>query len=106
MLQLQVIGNIVRDTEQRMIGGMNYNAFTIAVNVNKEQTIFVNVRKRAGEQNGIAQYLTKGKKVFVQGTMSVQAYISKTTNEATPDVTVWADSIEFLSKQETEQKPF
>ena len=106
MIQLQVIGNLTRDAEVKTIGSVDYAATTIAVNVGKEQSVFVSLRKRLGEKREMVQYLTKGRKVYVQGTMSVQAYISKTTNEATPDVTVWADKVEFLSKQETEQKPF
>lgn len=103
MLQLQAIGNVVRDAESRMIGGTNYTSFTLAVNVSKDNTIFVNVRKRAGDNDKLMGYITKGRKLFVQGSMSAQGYISKTTGEAVPDLTIWADSIEFLNKQEEQQ---
>lgn len=106
MLQLQIIGNLTRDAELKTIGGVEYAATTIAVNVGKEQSVFVSLRKRLGEKRDFVQYLTKGRKVYVQGKMSVQAYISKTTNEATPDVTVWADTIELLNQPKAEQEPF
>lgn len=106
MIQLQVIGNLTRDAEVKTIGSVDYAATTIAVNVGKEQSVFVSLRKRLGEKRDFVQYLTKGRKVYVQGKMSVQAYISKTTNEATPDVTVWADTIELLNQPKAEQEPF
>lgn len=103
MLQLQIIGNLVRDAEVKQIGTNNYTAFTAAVNVTKERAMFVNVLKRNGENgSGLAQYLTKGKKVFVQGQMSVQAYINK-EQQATPDVTLWADQIEMLGGGENRE---
>lgn len=103
MVQLQIIGNLVRDAEVKQIGTNNYTAFTAAVNVGKERTIFVNVLKRVNETgSSIAQYLTKGKKVFVQGQMSVQAYINK-EQQAMPDVTLWADQIEMLGGGENRE---
>ena len=106
MLQLQVIGNLVADAEVKTIGGVDYAATRIAVNVSKEHTEFVSLRKRLGEKRDFVQYLTKGRKVYVQGNMSVQAYISKTTNEATHDVTIWADTIELLNQPKAEQELF
>lgn len=103
MVQLQIIGNLVRDAEVKQIGTNNYTAFTAAVNAGKERTIFVSVLKRVNETgSGIAKYLTKGKKVFVQGQMSVQAYINK-EQQATPDVTLWADQIEMLGGGENRE---
>lgn len=104
MLQLQAIGNITRDAEVRQISGKNYTAFNIAVNVKKDTTIFVSVRRPTTDGDTFRQYLTKGRKVFVQGTMSVQAYISKQDGSATPDVTIWADKIELLSSTNDQQK--
>lgn len=106
MIQLQVIGNLVADAEVKTISGVDYAATRIAVNVSKEHTEFVSLRKRLGEKRDFVQYLSKGRKVYVQGKMSVQAYISKTTNEATPDVTLWADTIELLNQTAQEQKSF
>ena len=100
MLQLQIIGNLTKDAETRVIGTATYTAFTAAVNVNKETTAFINVRKRIGDNGGIlAQYLTKGKKVFVQGQMSVQTYTNN-QGQVTPDITLWADRLELLSSKQ------
>lgn len=104
MLQLQIIGNLTKDAETRVIGDGTYAAFSVAVNVSKEQAVFVNVRKRVGETGGIMQYLTKGKKVFVQGSMSVQTYMSKQDNTPVIDVTLWADKIEFVGGGEKQQE--
>lgn len=96
MVQLQIIGNLTRDAEVKQIGTNAYTTFTAAVNIGKEQTIFVNVNKRNAENGtGLSQYLTKGKKVFVQGQLSVSAYIGRDGN-AYPDTTLWADKIELL----------
>jgi single-stranded DNA-binding protein len=110
MLQLQAIGNITRDEEVRQISGKDYTAFTIALNVKKDMTVFVGVRRPTSESDTFRQYLTKGRKVFVQGAMSVQAYISKQDGSAQPDITIWADKIELLSSNNNDQeggkKPF
>ena len=104
MLQLQIIGNLTKDAETRVIGDGTYAAFSVAVNVSKEQAVFVNVRKRIGENaGGFMQYLTKGKKVFVQGSMSVQTYLSKQNNETIIDITLWADKIEFVGGGEKQE---
>ena len=105
MLQLQIIGNLTKDAETRVIGDGTYAAFSVAVNVSKEQAVFVNVRKRIGDNaGGFVQHLTKGKKVFAQGALSVQTYISKQTNESVIDITLWADKIEFVGGGEKQQE--
>lgn len=98
MIQLQIIGNLTRDAETRQIGEGSYAAFTAAVSISKEQTLFVNVRKRITDKSTIQQYLLKGTKVFVQGEMSVQVYTNK-DGQAQPDITLWADKIEILSSK-------
>lgn len=104
MLQLQIIGNLTKDAETRVIGDGTYAAFSVAMNVSKEQAVFVNVRKRIGDNaGGFMQYLTKGKKVFAQGSMSVQTYLSKQTNETIIDITLWADKIEFVGGGEKQE---
>ena len=70
----------------------------------QKQELLVNVRKRIGDNaGGFMQHLTKGKKVFAQGSMSVQTYLSKQTNETIIDITLWADKIEFVGGGEKQE---
>ena len=103
MLQLQIIGNLTKDAEQKQINGNEYLSFTAACNNGgNSDAMFIRVLKKVSENNGLAQYLTKGRKVFVQGRMSVSVYASN-GNEPNADVTCWAEKIELCG--EPKQQP-
>lgn len=104
MLQLQILGNLTKDAERRQIGDNEFTAFTVAVSMGKQDTLFVRCLKRNAD--ALAQYLNKGTKVFVQGQMTVSVY--EGGEDARADVTLWANNIELCGtkKQEAEQDPF
>ena len=102
MLEIQAIGNIGKDAEQKTIGGVCYASFSIAItkkSEGKEITTWLRVMKQDNEGK-LTAYLTKGKKVFVRGNPHFSAYIGKNTVEAIADTTVWANMIEFCSSGE------
>lgn len=102
MLEIQVIGNIGKDAEQKTIGGKSYASFSIAVTKKveeKDTTTWLRVMKLDSEGK-LTAYLTKGKKVFVRGNPHFSAYISKNTGEAIADTTIWANTLEFCSSAE------
>lgn len=105
MNKLIIIGNLTRDPELRTVrDGISVCDFTVAVN-----------RRRGGQQNdgqpeadffrvtawrqlgeNCARYLSKGRKVFVSGAVSVRTYQANDgTTRASMEVT--ADDVEFLS---------
>ncbi|HAO04353.1 MAG TPA: single-stranded DNA-binding protein, partial [Chitinophagaceae bacterium] len=84
MIKLQVIGNLGADCIQKEINGktvINFNVahserFKDAQGNLKERTIWVNCAYWT-DRTAIAQYLTKGKTVYAEGTPEADAYTNK-----------------------------
>lgn len=108
MIQLQIIGNLTRDAEikQSQKTNDNFLMFTVAVNTGKDTpAIFIRcIRKAYDNMQNLAQYMAKGKKVYVQGRPSIGIYNDKHNNIVRPDITCFAEHIELLSgKSDDEQ---
>ena len=99
MQKLTIIGNLTADPTTRTVGpGHTVCTFTIAVNGRKSDEASTFFRVTAWRQLGenCNRYLTKGKKVFVSGPVSVSTYTAKDgTTRASLEVT--AEDVEFLS---------
>ena len=99
MNKLIAVGNLARDPELRSTpNGIPVCTFTIAVNGRKQDEPATFFRVTAWRQLGenCNRYLTKGKKVFVSGPVSVSTYTAKDgTTRASMEIT--ADDVEFLS---------
>lgn len=84
MIKLQVIGNLGRDCEMKEINGkhvINFNVahsekFKDATGNLKERTTWVNCAYWT-DRTAVAQYLTKGKTVYVEGSPEAEAYTNK-----------------------------
>lgn len=111
MNHLTIIGNLVRDPETRVTqSGKNVCTFTVAVNrrhstANNQQDadyFRVSAWEKLGEL--CQQFLNKGRKVAVTGSVSVTAY-KNSAGEAQASMNVYAEEVEFLSpkEQRTEQ---
>ena len=110
MNKLHIIGNLTRDPELRTTTtGKNVCSFTVAVNRRN---------KREGEQEAdffkvtawnergrlCNQYLSKGKKVSVVGSVTLRKYTKQDgTEDASMDVL--AEDVEFLSPKDGEFVP-
>ena len=99
MNKLIVIGNLTANPELRSTpNGIPVCTFTIAVNGRKQDEPATFFRVTAWRQLGenCNRYLTKGKKVFVSGPVSVSTYTAKDgTTRASMEIT--AEDVEFLS---------
>lgn len=99
MNKLVLTGNLTRSPELRSTpNGIPVCTFTIAVNGRKSDDPTAYFRITAWRQLGenCNRYLTKGKKVFVSGPVSVSTYTAKDgTTRASLEVT--AEDVEFLS---------
>lgn len=99
MIELQAIGNIGRDAVQRTAGGRNYASFSLAVTERRQDgganTVWLDVMRQDAEGR-LTPYLKKGTKLFVKGRPSFSTYTDR-SGTPVPDVTVWADRVEFLS---------
>lgn len=84
MIKLQVIGNLGRDCEMKEINGkhvINFNVahsekFKDATGNLKERTTWVNCAYWT-DRTAVAQYLMKGKTVYVEGAPEAEAYTNK-----------------------------
>ncbi|MEO8769996.1 MAG: single-stranded DNA-binding protein [Ferruginibacter sp.] len=84
MIKLQIIGNLGADCIQKEINGktvINFNVahsekFKDAQGNLKEKTTWVNCAYWT-DRTAVAQYLTKGRTVYAEGTPEVESYTNK-----------------------------
>lgn len=100
MIELALIGNLGKDAEVKRTESWNITNFSVAATVgfgDKKKTIWVNCAKfdKAGNDPKLAEYLTKGTKVFIKGTPKASAYESN--GEAKASLEVAVNYIELLS---------
>lgn len=84
MLKVDIIGNIGNDAEIKEFGGKKYVSFSVAhTEYSKDQqgnktelTTWVSVLWH-GEGGAMLQYLKKGTKAFVRGSLKVKTYTDK-----------------------------
>jgi|ERR1051325_1299312 single-strand DNA-binding protein len=85
MKKIQIIGNVTKDAEVRAFeGGRSVINFDVAVNERfkdrngqkQERTSYIRCAMWR-EVTTIAQYITKGTKVYIEGSPDVEAYINK-----------------------------
>jgi single-strand DNA-binding protein len=88
MIKLQVIGNLGKDCVVNTVNGKNVINFTVAHSEkfrdsqgnNQEKTIWVDCAYWT-DRTAVSPYLTKGTKVYVEGTPEVKSF---TRNDGTP----------------------
>ena len=111
MDRIEFIGNLTRDPELRTTQtGVNVCSFSVAVN--KPLT---KAQRDAGQQptakyyrvsawrelgENCAQYLAKGRKVYVSGTVDVSTYVSNQDGKTYANLEVTANEVEFLSPRD------
>lgn len=103
MNKTMIIGNLTKDPELRTVnaGGQQVNVCRLSVAVNeryrdKESTTYFEVTAWRGLADTCAKYLHKGSKIYVEGRISVDAYIDK-NGQPKGNLRMSADNIEFLT---------
>lgn len=103
MNKTMIIGNLTKDPELRTVnaGGQNVNVCRLSVAVNeryrdKESTTYFEVTAWRGLADTCAKYLHKGSKIYIDGRISVDAYIDK-NGQPKGNLRMSADNIEFLT---------
>ena len=104
MLAMEIIGNLTRDPESRIIkrdgGDRTVCNFTVAVNrVGREDAAFVRVAVWGKAGENCQKFLAKGRKVYVHGEPSVHVWTSR-DGEVKGELEITADpmgGVEFLT---------
>lgn len=104
MNKLFIVGNLTGDPQTRVTqNGKSVCSFTIAVNRrNRDDTDYFRISAWNDLGARCRQYLAKGRKVAVTGSVSCSTY-SAQTGEVRASMNVMADEVEFLSPKD--QKP-
>lgn len=109
MLKGTLIGNLGRDAELKLIGGTQYAVFNVAHSERRtdihgqqqETTTWVRCLKRDVNAR-LAPYLVKGKKVYVDGRLSLGSYTTQ-QGETRYELSIWVDSLEFMDSGSGQQ---
>ncbi len=106
MNQIIIIGNLVRDPETRSTpSGTQVCQFTVAVNRaytskdGEKRADFFRVSAWGARAETCQKYLAKGRKVAVEGSISVSAYSDRDGN-AHGVLEINANNVEFLTPRE------
>lgn len=98
MRQITIVGNIGQDPQRRTAANSGKEFFTFSVADNtRDKTLWFSVI--CYRFNNIFDYLRKGRQILVQGSFDVAVF------KDTPDITIYADTIELLGRRDEEQQP-
>ena len=107
MQKVQVIGNLTKDVEVRVVKTKEKEFSTavlsVAVYGADDNTLFIDFDVWGKQAENAGKFLQKGSKVFIEGTMQNNVY----EKDGVKHYGFWfrADSVEYLSKKpETEQE--
>lgn len=97
MQKIFIIGNVGRvPTMRSNAKGVNFYEFSVGVNGRNDTCTWYSVLLSG--QSKIAEYLTKGRQVFVEGAFSIDVY------KGEPAITLFADNVQLLgTKNDTTQ---
>ena len=92
MIKMQIIGNLGKDCVVNTVNGKNVINFTVAhtdkykdgQGVNQEKTTWVDCSWWI-DRTAVAQYLTKGKQVYVEGQPEARAFLR---NDGSPGASI------------------
>ncbi len=100
MIKLTFTGNLACSCEQRNYNGKPYYYFRVAANTVREQTDFITCFVNF-DISKLAQYLTVGKAVYIEGRPRISTYKDKEGHfQARYDVNV--TELELMSKKSEE----
>lgn len=117
MQQAQYIGRVGSDAELRYTtSGKAVASFSMAIDNGKDKNngtdrppTWIKATLWEKRAEGLAQYITKGKLVYVSGRVGTEAWIDKNTQEARAKIVITVDNFEFCggprSDGDSEQRP-
>lgn len=107
MIKLQIIGNLGRDAEMRIVGEKHYISYSVCHTEKgkdgREFSTWVDVMQSSRDaEPKLLQYLKKGSSVYVEGNPSVGAYKDNEGN-AKASLSLWAFKMEFAGGRRNEE---
>ena len=112
--RVYLIGNLVKDPEMRNIGSSNkVTNFTIAVNRHwtgpegqkSEEVSFVDCVSYGKRAETIDKYLSKGRKIFVEGRLKQEKWEDKTTKKMQSRIRVVVEAFHFMDSKKDSEAP-
>ena len=93
MLKTTAMGYLGKDAEVKTFGSNTFLSFSIGVSLGKDKgTVWVNC---SSNNIKLGQWLKKGSRVLVGGTMSCKPYTDK-AGVLQPGITIYCDYLEFV----------
>lgn len=103
MIKVDIIGYLGADAKVVESNGSYYARFDVGVSRRTSSgdavTTWVQCTKSVPPSGNLAQYLAKGQQVFVRGTLSATAYISK-NGGAIPTLSCRVEELELIGKKD------
>lgn len=112
--EVTIAGNLTRDPEMRYTPkGTAICKFGVAVNRTwrgedgnkKEEVTFIDVDAFGKQAEAIAQYLKKGRGIYVRGRFKLEEWEDKTTKQKRSKLGVVLDSFQFIDSKQTDAAP-
>ncbi|CAN5564374.1 single-stranded DNA-binding protein [soil metagenome] len=111
MIKLQIVGNLGKDCIVKEVNGKNVINFSVAHSERykdsqgnqKERTTWVECAYWT-DKTAVAQYLTKGKTVYAEGSPEADAYMNK-DNQASATLRMRVQNIQLLGGNAGEGQP-
>ncbi len=111
MIKLQIVGNLGKDCIVKEVNGKNVINFSVAhserykdsLGNQKERTTWVECAYWT-DKTAVAQYLTKGKTVYAEGSPEADAYMNK-DNQASATLRMRVQNIQLLGGNAGEGQP-
>ena len=95
--QVILLGRLTRDPEQRTTAsGKNVVSFSIAVDRQDDQADFFNITAWDKLGDLVMQYLSKGRRVLIQGRLRQDSWEDKDTGKRQSRIEVTASDVTFL----------
>ena len=102
MIKLQIVGNLGKDCIVKEVNGKNVINFSVAhterykdgQGIQKERTTWVECAYWT-DKTAVAQYLTKGKTIYAEGSPDAEAYMNK-DNQAAATLRMRVQSVQLL----------
>ena len=93
------VGNLTQDAEIKGKSGNTFTAFSLAFNRSKDQTTFADCLY---SNEKICEYMTKGKKLFVTGTLRPFDVYDKKDGTKGVAIRIFAETVDFVGGSNSE----